>query len=73
MATCQSCKVTQKVTVGRPLRRWQLGIGKLVSAALAFFLEVTLDRAEKMERMCHVHQLPRLPEILSLVEVTRLP
>lgn len=39
---------------------------------LKFFFEVTLDRPEAMKRMRHIYEPRRLPEILSLAEVTRL-
>ncbi len=39
---------------------------------LKFFFEVTVDRPEAMKKMHHVYQPRRLPEILSLEEVTRL-
>ena len=39
---------------------------------LKFFFEVTVDRPEAMKGMRHVYQPRRLPEILSLEEVTRL-
>ena len=39
---------------------------------LQFFFEVTLDRPEAMKKMRHVYQPRRLPEVLSLEEVTRL-
>lgn len=39
---------------------------------LRFFFAVTLDRAEAMNKMSHVYQPRRIPEILSVDEVTRL-
>ncbi len=39
---------------------------------LKFFFEVTLDRPEAMKKMRHVYQPRRLPEVLSLEEITRL-
>jgi site-specific recombinase XerD len=39
---------------------------------LQFFFEVTLDRPEAMKKMRHVYEPRRLPEVLSLEEVTRL-
>ncbi len=39
---------------------------------LQFFFEVTLDRPEAMKKMRHVFEPRRLPEVLSLEEVTRL-
>ncbi len=39
---------------------------------LKFFYAVTLDRPEAMNKMRHVYEPRRLPEILSLEEVTRL-
>ncbi len=39
---------------------------------LKFFFEVTVDRPEAMKGMRHVYQPRKLPEILSLEEVTRV-
>jgi site-specific recombinase XerD len=63
------------------LRRYQLhrveqGVSSTTLNAtitgLQFFFEVTLDRAEAMKKMRHVYEPRRLPEVLSLEEVTRL-
>ncbi len=63
------------------LRRYQLhmvekGITSTTVNAtitgLKFFFEVTLERADAMKRMHHVYQPRKLPEVLSLEEVTRL-
>jgi site-specific recombinase XerD len=63
------------------LRRYQLhmveqGVSSITLNAtitgLKFFFEVTLDRPEAMKKMRHVYEPRRLPEILSLEEVTRL-
>ena len=40
--------------------------------ALKLFFETTLDRPEAMKKMRHIYEPRRLPEILSLDEVTRL-
>ena len=40
--------------------------------ALKFFFEVTLDRPEAMKKMRHVYEPRKLPEVLSLEEVTRV-
>ena len=40
--------------------------------ALKFFFETTLERPEAMKKMRHIYEPRRLPEILSLDEVTRL-
>ena len=39
---------------------------------LRFFFDVTLDRHDLVRRMRHVHEPRKLPEILSIEEVTRL-
>ena len=39
---------------------------------LKFFFDVTLDRPEAMKKMRHVYEPRKLPEVLSLEEVTRL-
>jgi len=63
------------------LRRYQLHLveqgGSSTSlnatiTGLKFFFEVTLDRPEAMKKMRHVYEPRKLPEILSLDEVTRL-
>jgi len=63
------------------LRRYQLYLveqgtssGSLNAniSGLRFFFEVTVDRPEVMKGMRHVYQPRKLPEILSLEEVTRL-
>ena len=63
------------------LRRFQLqlvdeGVSSVTLNAtitgLRFFFEVTLDRAEAMKKMSHVYQPRKIPEILSVDEVTRL-
>lgn len=63
------------------LRRYQLhlveqGISSITLNAtitgLTFFFEVTLDRAEVMKKMRHVYEPRKIPEVLSLDEVTRL-
>ena len=63
------------------LRRYQLhlveqGVTRTTLNAtitgLKFFFEVTLDRPEAMKKMHHVYQPRKLPEVLSLEEVTRL-
>ncbi len=63
------------------LRRFQLhmveqGISSTTLNAtisgLKFFFAVTLDRPEAMKQMRHVYEPRKLPEILSLEEVTRL-
>lgn len=62
------------------LRRYQLhmveqGVSSITLSAtitgLKFFYEVTLDRPEAMKKMRHVYEPRRLPEVLSLEEVTR--
>ena len=68
-------------TNGEDLRRDQLhlverGVSNITLNAtitgLKFFFEVTLDRAEAMKKMRHVYEPRKLPEVLSLEEVTRL-
>jgi integrase/recombinase XerD len=63
------------------LRRYQMhlveqGVSSITLNAtitgLKFFFEVTLDRAEAMKKMRHVFEPRKLPEVLSLEEVTRL-
>lgn len=63
------------------LRRYQLhlveqGVSSTtlnaMITALKFFFEMTLDRPELMKKMRHVYEPRRLPEVLSLDEVTRL-
>jgi site-specific recombinase XerD len=63
------------------LRRYQLHLVEqgtssttlnAIITGLKFFFEVTVDRPEAMKRMRHVYQPRKLPEILSLEEVTRL-
>lgn len=63
------------------LRRYQLHLveqgGSSTSlnatiTGLKFFFETTLDRPEAMKKMRHVYEPRKLPEILSLDEVTRL-
>jgi site-specific recombinase XerD len=63
------------------LRRYQLhmveqGVTRTTLNAtitgLKFFFAVTLDRPEAMKRMRYVYQPRKLPEVLSLEEVTRL-
>ena len=63
------------------LRRYQLYLVKqgtsnitlnAIITGLKFFFEVTLDRPEAMKKMRHVYEPRKLPEILSLDEVTRL-
>ena len=63
------------------LRRYQLhlveqGVSSTTLNAtltgLRFFFETTLDRPEVLKKMRHVHEPRKLPEILSLEEVTRL-
>jgi site-specific recombinase XerD len=63
------------------LRRYQLhlveqGVSSITLNAtitgLKFFFEVTPDRAEAMKKMRHVYEPRKLPEVLSLEEVTRL-
>lgn len=63
------------------LRRYQLHlVEQAVSStsinanitALKLFFETTLDRPEAMKKMRHIYEPRRLPEILSLDEVTRL-
>jgi len=63
------------------LRRFQLhlvegGVSSVTLNAtitgLKFFFEVTLDCPEAMKKMSHVYQPRRIPEILSVDEVTRL-
>ncbi len=63
------------------LRRFQLhlvegGISSVTLNAtitgLKFFFEVTLDRPEAMKKMRHVYQPRKIPEVLSVDEVTRL-
>jgi site-specific recombinase XerD len=39
---------------------------------LKFFFETTLDRSGALKKMRHVYESRKLPEILSLEEVTRL-
>ncbi len=39
---------------------------------LKFFFEVTVDRPEAMKKMRHVYEPRKLPEVLSVEEVTRL-
>ena len=39
---------------------------------LRFFFDITLDRPELVRRMRHVHEPRKIPEILSVEEVTRL-
>ena len=63
------------------LRRFQLhlvddGVSSVTLNAtitgLRFFFEVTLDRPDAMKKMSHVYQPRKIPEILSVDEVTRL-
>ena len=63
------------------LRRYQLhlveqGVSTTTINAtitgLKLFFEVTLDRPEAMKKMRHIYEPRKLPEILSLEEVTRL-
>jgi site-specific recombinase XerD len=63
------------------LRRYQLHLveqgtssGSLNASisGLRFFFDVTVDRPEAMKKMRHVHEPRKLPEILSLKEVTRV-
>ncbi len=63
------------------LRRYQLHlVDQGVSATsinanitgLKLFFESTLDRPEVMRKMRHIYEPRRLPEILSIEEVTRL-
>ena len=63
------------------LRRYQLhlveqGVSNITLNAtitgLKFFFEVTLDPAQAMKKMRHVYEPRKLPEVLSLEEVTRL-
>ena len=63
------------------LRRYQLhlveqGVSTTTINAtitgLKMFFEVTLDRPEAMKKMRHIYEPRKLPEILSLEEVTRL-
>ena len=63
------------------LRRYQLhlveqGVSTTTINAtitgLKLFFEVTLDRPEAMKKMRHIYEPRKLPEILSLAEVTRL-
>ena len=63
------------------LRRYQLhmveqGVSSITLNAtitgLKFFYEVTLDRPQAMKKMRHVYEPRKLPEVLSLEEVTRL-
>ena len=63
------------------LRRYQLHLveqgtssGSLNAniSGLRFFFDVSVDRPEAMKGMRHVYQPRKLPEILSLEEVTRL-
>ncbi len=67
--------------VAEDLRRYQLhmveqGISSTTLNAtitgLKFFFAVTLDRPEAMWKMRHVYEPRKLPEVLSLEEVTRL-
>ena len=39
---------------------------------LRFFFETTLDSPERVRKMRHVHEPRRLPEILSIEEVTKI-
>lgn len=63
------------------LRRFQLhmvedGVSSVTLNAtitsLRFLFEVTLDRPEAMKKMSHVYQPRKIPEVLSVDEVTRL-
>jgi site-specific recombinase XerD len=63
------------------LRRYQLHLVEQGTSSttlnatitgLRFFFDVTVDRPEAMKKMRHVYQPRRLPEILSLEEVTRV-
>lgn len=63
------------------VRRYQLhladrGVSAVsINAALTglrFFFDITLDRVAVMEKVAHVHEPRKLPEILSVEEVTRL-
>jgi integrase/recombinase XerD len=63
------------------LRRYQLhlveqGVSSTsinaIITALKMFFEVTLDRPEAMKKMRHIYEPRKLPEILSVEEVTRL-
>ncbi len=63
------------------LRRYQLHLVErsvsptsinVIITGLKMFFEVTLDRPEAMKKMRHIYEPRRLPEILSVEEVTRL-
>jgi site-specific recombinase XerD len=63
------------------LRRYQLHLvehgvsrGSLNAqiTGLKFFFEVTVDRPEAMKKMRHVYEPRKLPEVLSVEEITRL-
>jgi site-specific recombinase XerD len=63
------------------VRRYQLhladrGVSAVsINAALTglrFFFDITLDRVAVMAKVAHVHEPRKLPEILSVEEVTRL-
>jgi len=63
------------------LRRYQLSLVEqgvssttlnAIITGLRFFFEVTLDRPTAIKKIRHVYEPRKLPEILSLDEVTRL-
>lgn len=63
------------------LRRYQLHLVEqetssttlnAIITGLIFFFEMTVDRPEVMKKMRHVYEPRRLPEVLSLDEITRL-
>ena len=70
-----------EVAEAEDLRRYQLhlveqGVSSTalnaILTGLRFFFDMTLDRPEALKKIRHVYEPRKLPEILSLEEVTRL-